>query len=99
MAHLANAGGNTLTQLAIMALVFGLIAMAAMSPAVRAGVRDFLSGLRENPVGRFFYGSAQDDETDEKSEEQDEDAPTDEEEDDFDYSIYAQSNPATDQEP
>lgn len=101
MAHLANASGNTLTQFAVMALVGGLLLMVATSGTARAAISDFLSGMRENPVGRFFYGDPEkeDPEGDVPSPEHDEqpEAPP-VVDDDFDYSIFVQKSRASDTE-
>ena len=95
MAHLAQAGGSTLSQLVVTVLALGLFTVLASSPAVRAGVGEFIRQLRENPVKTYFYGAAP---TDDERLNGQQLAPgePDGPKDTFDYSIFAQSNPPED---
>lgn len=97
MSHLVHAGQGTLGYLAVAIVVGSLLVVAASSQAVRAGVAQFLAKLSRNPVRTYFYGPADDEPGDgqlDASNEQADDSSS-EDVDDFDYSIFSQSNPPT----
>lgn len=99
MAPLANAEGNTLTQLAVFAVICGLLMLVLGSPTARAGARDFLSGMRTSHVGKFFYGEPEEEVAAATPDNQEGVPSKDSVVDDFDYSIFSQKAQAPDLEP